>query len=145
MSPEEITQIVQSVFETMLGLEVAECRTPWTPPSHPMTSAVHLSGNWNGALFLECSDAQARGFASRFLSIDPPAAVDDVVRDVLGEIANMIGGNLKCVLPPGMQLSMPSVVDGTDYSLRVCGSGIGDRLVFQCADGCFGVTVVTKN
>ena len=66
-----------------------------------MTSAVQLTGEWNGAVLLECDRGQACRFAARFLSIDLPDAVDDVVRDVLGELANMIGGNLKCVLSAG--------------------------------------------
>ena len=65
------------------------------------------------------------------------------MRDVLGELANMIGGNLKCVLTRGIRLSMPSVVDGSDYSLRVCGAEVRERLAFQCAEGLFWVTVLT--
>ena len=64
------------------------------------------------------------------------------MRDVLGELANMIGGNLKCVLAREVQLSMPSVVDGSDYSLRVCGAEVRLRLAFQCAEGIFWITVL---
>jgi len=141
--PSELEQIVQSVFQTMLGLEVNECGRLWRPSEDQLTSAVHLSGEWNGVVLLECERVQACCFASRFLSIDPPQKVDDVVRDVLGELANMIGGNLKCVLAQGIRLSMPSVVDGSDFSLRVCGAEVRERLVFQCADGPFGITVLT--
>ena len=84
---------------------------------------------------LECDRQQACAFAGRFLSMEPPETVDDVVRDVLGELANMIGGNLKCVLAGGLRLSMPSVVDGTDYSLRVCRAGTRERLVFRVRGG----------
>ena len=70
--------------------------------------------------------------------------VDDVIRDVLGELANMIGGNLKCVLSQGIQLSMPSVIDGSDYSLRVCGVAARQQLAFQCDDGLFWFTVLAK-
>jgi chemotaxis protein CheX len=76
--------------------------------------------------------------------MDPPDAVDDVVRDVLGELANMIGGNLKCILVPGIRLSMPSVVDGSDYSLRVCGAEVRERLAFQCGEGTFWITVLAQ-
>jgi CheY-specific phosphatase CheX len=70
-------------------------------------------------------------------------AVDDVVRDVLGELANMISGNLKCVLTRGIRLSMPSVVDGSDYSVRVCRTEVRERLAFQCAEGLFWITVLS--
>ena len=136
-------QIVEAVFANMLSLEVSKCGTPWFPGGDRLTSALHLAGDWNGAVLLECNRRQACRFAGRFLSIDPPEAVDDVVRDVLGELANMIGGNLKPVLTPGIRLSMPSVVDGCDYSLRVCGAKIQQRLAFQSAEGLFWITILT--
>lgn len=141
--PSEVAQIVESVFAAMLGLEVSESGTPWFPGGDRLTSVLHLAGDWNGAVLLECDRRQACRFAGRFLSIDPPEMLDDVVRDVLGELANIIGGNLKCVLTRGViRLSMPSVVDGSQYSLRVCGAEVRESIPFQCADGTFWVTVL---
>jgi len=141
--PSELAQIVGSVFETMLGLEAGEYGTPWFPSADRLTAVVHLAGVWNGAVLLECDRGQACRFAGRFLSMDPPEAVDDVVRDMLGELANMIGGNMKCVMSRGIRLSMPSVVDGSDYCMRVCGAVVRVRLAFQCAEGPFWITVLT--
>ena len=141
--PSELAQIVESVFAAMLNLEVTQCEEPWFPGGNRLTAAVHLAGDWSGAVLVECDGEQACRFAGRFLSMDPPGVVDDVVRDVLGELANMIGGNLKCVLTRGIRLSMPSVVDGSDYGLRVCGAQIRERCSFQCAEGPFWVTVLT--
>jgi chemotaxis protein CheX len=141
--PSELAQIVESVFATMLNLEASECGTPWVPNSDRLTAAVHLAGDWNGAVLLECDRPQACWFAGCFLSTAPPDTVDDDVRDVLGELANMIGGNLKCVLTRGIRLSMPSVVDGSDYSMRVCGAKISERLAFQSALGLFWITVLS--
>jgi chemotaxis protein CheX len=140
--PSQLAQIVHSVFETMLSLEVSECGTPWFPGEDRLTSAVHLAGDWSGVLLLECNRSQACQFAGRFLSSDAPAQVDDVVRDVLGELANMIGGNMKCAMTRGIHLSMPTVVDGSEYHLRVCGTEVRDRLAFHCAEGYFWVTVL---
>ena len=140
--PSEVAQIVESVFETMLNLEAGESGTPWFPSEDRLTAAVHLAGDWNGVVLLECDRGQACRLAGHFLSVDPPGTVDDVVRDVLGELANMIGGNLKCVLTRGIHLSMPSVVDGSDYSLRVCGAEVRERLAFQCGEGTFWITVL---
>ena len=140
--PSELAHIVESVFETMMSLEVRVCGTPWSPGVDRLTAAVHLAGDWNGAVLVECNRGQACRFAGRFLSIEPPGSVDHVVRDVLGELANMIGGNLKRVLMRGIRLSMPSVVDGSDYSLRVCVAQVRERLAFQYADGLFWVTVL---
>ncbi len=138
----ELAQIVESVFSTMMNLEVGEGTTPWFSSPDRMTAAVHLTGEWNGAVLLECDRKQACSFAGRFLSMEPPAQVDDDVRDVLGELGNMIGGNLKCVLTSGIRISMPSVTDGDDQRLRICGSQVHDRLALQCAEGPFWITIL---
>jgi chemotaxis protein CheX len=141
--PKELAQIVESIFAAMMNLEISECGTPWFAGGDRLTSAVHLAGDWNGAVLFECDRSLACRFAGHFLSIDTPGTVDDDVRDVLGELANMVGGNLKCILADGIQLSMPSVVDGANFSLRVCGAEARERLAFQCTEGLFWITVLT--
>jgi chemotaxis protein CheX len=140
----ELAQIVEYVFGTMMNVEVSESNQPWAIGPDQLTATVHLAGDWRGALALECALQQACGFAARFLSMPQPALVDDVVRDVIGELCNMIGGNLKCVLAGGLKLSMPSVVDGADHNLRVCRARTKERLVFDCELGAFSVLVLRE-
>ena len=138
----DLVQIVQSVFDTMLGMETAEASQNWFPASDRLTALVHMSGSWAGAVLLECSRGQAACFAQSFLSLEAADIKDDVVRATLGELANMIGGNLKCVITPGIHLSMPSVVEGSDYSVLVCGTEVRERLAFDSPEGVFWVTVL---
>jgi chemotaxis protein CheX len=145
ISVEILVQIVESVFMTMMSLDVSPSDASWKPTGNRLTSFVHLTGDWNGAVMLDCNPRQACQFAGLILSMDPPDIVDDDVRDVLGELANMIGGNMKCCMPTGVRLSMPTVMEGRDYDMRICGSQILKRVAFQCAEGHFWVTVlVTK-
>jgi len=145
ISVEILVQIVESVFMTMMSLDVSPSDASWKPTGDRLTSFVHLTGDWNGAVLLDCNPRQACLFAGLILSMDPPDIVDDDVRDVLGELANMIGGNMKCCMPTGVRLSMPTVMEGRDYDMRICGSQILKRVAFQCAEGHFWVTVlVTK-
>ena len=143
ISPADLAQIVTSVFRVMMHLDVSGGGTPWFAGRERLTASVHLSGDWNGAVVLECDGRQACQLAGRLLSCDPPETVDDDVRDVLGELANMIGGNLKCLLPRGIHLSMPAVVDGADYSLRFCGAELLERLAFQSDEGPFWVAILS--
>lgn len=137
-----VTEIVASVFESMLGLSLRQSPVPWSAGIDRLTSSVHLTGEWNGAVAVECTRLQARCFTARFLAMEVPPDVDDVVRDVLGELANMIGGNLKSALCRGIHLSMPSVIDGI-YNWRVCGAEGSERLAFSCDEGVFWVTVLS--
>ena len=142
VNPKMLAQTVEAVFLDMMKINVLPSKTPWVPSHHQLTSVVHISGDWNGALLLECDRQLACQFAGRFLSMDAPENVNDEVRDVLGELAKMIGGNMKSALGEGLSLSMPSVTDGSDYGLRVCGSKIQGKLAFECADGPFWVTLL---
>lgn len=140
----ELSQIVESVFGSMLSLETRESAEPWAPGEHRVRAMVRLTSGWNGAVLMECDKAQACRFTARFLSMDAPDSVDDLVRDVLGELANMIGGNLKCVLKGGMRLSLPSVIE-TDGDNLQGGGRVDHRLCFQTEDGPFGVIIISTN
>ena len=144
ISVEMLAEIVKSVFASMMDIEVSSSDVAWHPGGDRLTSFVQLTGEWSGAILFECSREQACNFAGRILAMDPPETVDDDVRDVLGELANMIGGNMKCGMTAGVRLSMPTVLDGSDYDLRVCGSQVQERLSFDCAEGAFWVTVLSK-
>jgi chemotaxis protein CheX len=137
-----IAQVVDMVFTTMLGLNVEPYPMPWVRPPDMVGSAVYFAGKWRGAVVLECTRRQACTFAQRLMSIGTPEAIDEDVRDALGELANMLAGNLKSVLPHGVVLSMPSVIEGSDYSLRICGKRSVERAPFWGAEDIFGVTLV---
>jgi chemotaxis protein CheX len=143
IQPDDLAQIVDSVFEAMMNLRAEPGTVLWFASDDRVTAAVHLSGPWNGSVLIECDRAQACRYAARFLSIELPKSVDNDVRDVLGELANMIGGNLKSMLSKGMHLSMPMVVDGSDYSFRVCGAVLHERLPLSSEEGPFWVTILT--
>jgi CheY-specific phosphatase CheX len=138
----DIGRIAASVFETMLGLTVEPAEMEWKPAADRVTAAIYLVGRWHGAVLLECSPSQACAFTQLLLSIEDPVTMGDDVRDTLGELANMLAGNLKSVLPAGVSLSVPSVTAGSDYTLRVCGADLVERVACSTALGVFWITLV---
>ena len=137
----ETQQIVVDVFSSMLRLDVMAVPDPG-PSSVPiMTATVHLAGSWKGAVRIECTPEQTFEYTHRLLGI-VPTDVNEYVCDAFGELANMIGGNLKAVLPPSVQLSMPSVIRGVDYAMRICHAVTVCRLALQSELGVFWVTLV---
>jgi CheY-specific phosphatase CheX len=138
---EELEQTVASIFETMMGMSVYPAACPWFEEPGRVAATVHFTGSHNGVIMLEVSPAQACFFAGRFLSMDTPEAIDNDVRDVLGEIVNMIGGNLKSARVPDATLSIPEVVDGTNFSLRICGVAVAARQAFECEAETFWVSL----
>jgi chemotaxis protein CheX len=139
---EDAIRVVGDVFRTMLRLEVEPVEAPWPPEDELVNVTIHYAGAWKGALLLECTREQACFFMGRLLGIEPPEELNDDVRDAVGELANMIAGNLKPVLPPGVALSMPTLVEGTDYALRVLGGNLASMVAFGCPAGVFWVTLI---
>lgn len=84
-----------------------------------ISSAVFFAGAWQGAMTVECSQEMARMLSSRMAGLPEGQLAKDDVVDSIGELANMLGGNMKCLLPAGTTLSMPSVVEGRDYLLHI--------------------------
>ena len=140
--PEDLETVARSVFTSMMGLEIWPSDQPCPASAGLLTAAVYFTGEWAGATFVHCDPQPACGFAGRFLGFPAPEAVDNDVRDVIGELANMIAGNLKCTLSPGIRVSIPSVTEGADYALRVCRASVVCRAAFHTDAGAFWITLV---
>jgi len=138
---DQAAELFRDVFRTMLRLEAIPVWDNTQPPSQ-LTAAVFFAGNWKGAALIDCSLQLALTFTSRMMPGCTPETYDDDVRDCMGELANMIGGNLKALLPDGVGLSMPTVLIGNDYCLKVCGHNSYLRMRFLCEGGTFWITIV---
>ena len=136
-----ISQITEAVFSTMLELSICAIDGAQIDQRYELTAAVYYAGAWQGALLLECSIEQAMEWGSRLMGLPAPIEAEDA-RDSLAELCNVLAGNLKPLLPPGVGLSTPSVVKGADYTLRVCGDTLCERLHFADQAGDFRVTLI---
>ena len=137
------SDIVREVFSTMLRIEAQPLEDPTPDPGdHPVVGCIHFAGPWKGALLLGCAPQQAAAFAAELVGIEPPDEVNDDVRDAIGEITNMIAGNLKSMLPAGTELSAHSVVEGKSFTLKVCGGNETMQLRFNSDRGPFSITLV---
>ena len=136
-------QIVQDVFKTMLSYGIRESSDDYAQQKTDIvTSAIFFAGAWQGAVIVECNEKQCLLFTERLMGIPQPVRMDDDARDAMGEVVNMIGGNLKSVLPPGVSLSMPSVLEGPNYAYRICGLNQTARWAFRGEAGPLWVTLV---
>jgi chemotaxis protein CheX len=139
---EDLESVVGSVFTTMMELEVWTSDEPCPASMGMLTAAVYLMGEWTGAACVHVAPEQARAFAGCFLGMAAPDSISDDVRDVMGELANMIAGNLKCTLAPGLRVSVPSVTDGPGDSLHVCGAHEVWRAGFDTPSGPFWISLI---
>jgi chemotaxis protein CheX len=114
----DIKQMTDEIWSGMLQIEVKP------QPATGMTrrgigACVQITGAWEGAVRVDCSIELARLATARFLAVNPSEVQIDQIRDAMGELANMSAGSVKPLLPRPCQLSLPSVADGSDYTLTV--------------------------
>jgi chemotaxis protein CheX len=81
-------------------------------------SSVSITGSWNGVVVYASSTAAARKAAAAFLAMGEDEIGPEDLSDVLGELANIVGGNIKAMLPPGSLLSLPQVVLAPESASR---------------------------
>jgi len=119
---ENIVDATKEIFETMIMMDI----TPGNPLSESVTEfkgsvsgVIGLAGSCKGMLAIHLPDAVAMGITSNFLGMEV-TDVDDDVTDAIGELANMLAGNIKMVLDVAgnnVTLSIPSCIHGEEYSM----------------------------
>lgn len=137
-----IARIVEEVFLTMLGLEVSPVDGSLPSADGGLTATVEFSGEWHGAVVLRCTGPQAALFAAKMLGEEEVPEVNDEVRDVLGELANVVGGNMKSFLCPGVALSLPRVSDVNDESVDLSRSNVLTEVNFASEADVFQVALL---
>ena len=75
------------------------------------------------------SQHAARKAAAAFLAMEPDEVSKEDISDVLGELANIVGGNVKAMLPAGCFLSLPHGGAGTRHGLVLPDGGTDQRPV----------------
>ena len=140
----EIRQVAETVWDSVLG--VALVPSPSVPPAQARTvsGCVQFSGAWEGAVTIECSAEFARRAAATMFGVDPSAASLSDTQDAIGELANMTGGNVKALLPEPCRLSLPTVVEGADYSTRLHGGELLTTVAFDCQGSPLVVRLLKK-
>jgi chemotaxis protein CheX len=109
LEPEVITTVTEQVWTDFLGIAIT--------PAHDRLDAaecaasISIEGAWNGAVIVACSRKLAKQAAATMYSC-PPSEIDDASwRSTLNELANIMGGNLKALLPSPSELGLPEAFD----------------------------------
>jgi len=129
ITPADIVAAIKSatveVFATMLNMQLEAGpmlteKSVAAAPASGVVSLVGLAGSWAGTGSIACTGAFACKMASSFLLAEYDAMNDDVL-DAVGEISNMIVGNVKTILEEKvgqMGLSTPTVIFGRNFQTR---------------------------
>ena len=136
---ETIAEITKGVFSTMVMLDVVD-EPPLDAPvlkfHETVTSMVGLAGSHSGILAIHCPKKLALLVTSNMLGMEM-TDVDEDVNDAMGEIANMVGGDVKHIFSPkgaDINLSIPTVIYGSDYALESVSSAESLVMPFVCGE-----------
>jgi flagellar motor switch protein FliN len=118
-----IASTLIETFDAMMSmdLEVIEDSVSIGSEDNRMVGAIHFAGEVVGVMSFDLSEAFAREVTAAMLGLKP----DDIksseeINDVIGELANIVAGNLKtefldekltCVI------STPSITSGSDFKI----------------------------
>ncbi len=142
LSADDIATFTKEIWTLVLGQAIAETNQPLFKDANLINSSVHITGAWRGTVVLVLPTAVARNAAAGMFAMDEAAMTQLHVHDAVGELVNMIGGNLKSLLPPPCFLSLPSVTHGQDVEINIIGGRCLGKMTFETADGIFLVAVM---
>jgi hypothetical protein len=110
---DQVHAIAQEVFAAMVDGDLG-LLLPWEGELPALDDAlvawVDLFGDWSGRAVLVTAEGTAQELTRALMGLRPDEPVERAdLEDAFGEIANVVGGNLKALLPNPGTLGLPRI------------------------------------
>ncbi|HMK98335.1 MAG TPA: chemotaxis protein CheX [Acidimicrobiales bacterium] len=112
LTNEAVTEITQEIWAALLASDGSSPLLPGDLYSGEVIAEVHISGEWNGTVRLSCSQVAARHATAAMFSMGDDEVTPADVADAIGELVNVVGGNIKGLVEAPSALSLPAVREG---------------------------------
>ena len=137
-----LQQVVSDVCSGMLGLELEPSEHSTCDETDALSAIVKISGGWDSLVQVLTPRKTAVAIASTMFAMNEDELSEAEIRDAVGEIVNMVGGNLKGIVDGESSLSLPCVgevngsapFDGSFSGLSVSNRCQGDPLIVRIHD-----------
>ncbi len=137
-----LQQVVTDVCSGMLGLELEPSEQFTCDDVDALSAVIRISGGWESLVQVLTPRRTAVSIAANMFAMSEDELSEAEIRDAVGEIVNMVGGNLKGIVEGESSLSLPCVgeVSGSapfDHSfsgLCVSNRCQGDPLIVRVHD-----------
>lgn len=104
-----LQQVVNDVCSGMLGLEMERSEEFDCEGTGALSAIIRISGSWNSLVQVLTPRNTAITIASSMFAMSKDELSEAEIRDAVGEIVNMVGGNLKGIVEGESSLSLPCV------------------------------------
>lgn len=141
---ERIVESVVEIFTSMVMMEVSvleETQIEAHPLIDSISGVIGLAGTHKGVLAIHLPHRVAIAITGSFLGMDVEEINSDV-EDAVGELANMLGGNVKSILSEkgrDIDLSLPTTISGAQYDYQTNKDAEKIIIAFQCETGKFTI------
>jgi CheY-specific phosphatase CheX len=136
---DSIAQSIPEVFETMLEMEAVACDPEALEPVknvNQIVGSISMSGTLQGRLNLYATEDFSRRMTAAMMGIEEDEIESlEEVKDVIGEICNMISGTLKsdlCDAGYNCVLSPPSFTTGSDFEMKFLRLSRREAFAYRC-------------
>jgi chemotaxis protein CheX len=112
---DDVWHVVEGVWESLLGTWPAPA-APVAPGPDWLTAVVTVDGDWSGAVSFSCPPRTALHVSRAMLDLtsEEPDPDREDVEDAVREVVNVLGGNVKALVPGGRSLGLPALTRTPD-------------------------------
>ena len=108
LTSEALHGIAVEIWSAYLGLDLS---SPLTPSQNPgpleVVASISVTGAWDGHVVVSASERAGIAIPAAMLALDLDDVTDADLLDAAGELVNVVGGNVKSLLPQPSLLSLP--------------------------------------
>jgi len=129
ISEGDLATLVAETWAPSVGLEVSIVDPP-DDDEVPFVGFVELTGAWNGKVAVEASEDFLRDLAVIMFGVPSDEVSDEDRLDALGELSNVMAGNVKLFAGGDCEMSLPTKGRKAphDPSLPELGFSVGGHL-----------------
>lgn len=110
LQEQDVTQIIVDVWKTVLSLDLNPSIVDKEfDYRQALLASISIQGAWNGMISLRVSAEHAKNIASFIFEKEQQALEQDEIVDAIAEMVNIVGGNIKAILPTPSTLGLPVV------------------------------------
>ncbi|TYP00226.1 chemotaxis protein CheX [Geothermobacter ehrlichii] len=137
-----LTEAVQEIFTDMIPMAVSEGEILRQRPQvfrRNFSGLLGFSGDIRGIVGIHCPEEVGQAVYQAMLGM-PEAGEDGEVRDMVGELVNMLAGGLKIRIQEGgrtMALAVPQLFSGGEYQIYLPAGGTWMGQVYRTDRGPF--------